>query len=395
MTKKYLDYFDLLGFKESSSIPGGDQNYDAENVFGFIGKYQFGEAALFDLGYYGIDHSDNNLFRNDWTGNWSGKNGINSKQDYLNNGTVQEIIVRDWHDVLWDRITYLGIDKYAGQVLNSQPVTVSGMLAAAHLIGAGRQSSDTAGLKGYLLSGAVFSPEDGNGTSAQTYMAQFEGFQTPFTVGHEESEIIAGGPGNDVLSGWGGDDTLIGNEAIDTAVYRHQYADYRVEKQTSESWIITQKNNGTDGTDVLNGIERIQFSDYSLALDISGHAGITAKVLSAVFGRESVSNKNYTGTGLSLLDDGMSYQVLMELAIDSALGVHATDHSAVVNLLYENVVGFAPAAADEAHYVELLETEVHSIASIGIFAAESELNQENIDLIGLSETGLAYSSFSV
>jgi hypothetical protein len=86
MTKTYQDYFDVLGFKESSSVSGGAQNYGTENSFGFIGKYQFGEAALFDLGYYGIDSSDNNLFKNDWTGNWSGKDGIYSKQDYFNNG---------------------------------------------------------------------------------------------------------------------------------------------------------------------------------------------------------------------------------------------------------------------------------------------------------------------
>ena len=92
MTKTYQDYFDALGFKESSSVSGGAQNYGSENPFGYIGKYQFGEAALFDLGYYGIDNSDSNLFRNDWSGNWSGKNGINSKQDYFNNGAVQELL---------------------------------------------------------------------------------------------------------------------------------------------------------------------------------------------------------------------------------------------------------------------------------------------------------------
>ena len=107
MVKTYQDYFDALGFKESSSIPGGVQNYDIENRFGFIGKYQFGEAALFDLGYYGLDSSDSNLFKNDWVGNWSGKDGINSKQDYLSNGAVQEIMVRDWHVLLWNRIQFL------------------------------------------------------------------------------------------------------------------------------------------------------------------------------------------------------------------------------------------------------------------------------------------------
>ncbi len=390
MINTYQDYFDTLGFRESSSIPGGVQNYDTENAFGFIGKYQFGEAALFDLGYYGVDQSDDNLFRNNWTGNWSGKNGINSKQDYFNNGTVQEIIVRDWHDILWNRIKFLELDKYEGQILNDQPITASGMLAASHLIGAGSRSSDTAGLKGYLLSGAVFSPEDANGTSANEYMQVFSGFQTPFTVNHNIAEIIEGGPGRDKLSGFGGDDTLIGNGATDTAIYSGQSADYILEKHTDDVWTISHKDSGTDGTDTIVNIERIQFADNSVALDLDGHAGRTAKLIGAVFGPESVLNKQFVGIGLRFLDDGTSYEALMQLAITAALGADAVDHTAVVDLLYENIAGFSPSAAEETRFVALLDSGTHTVASLGVLAAETGLNQDNIDLVGLSQIGLEY-----
>lgn len=395
MTKTYQDYFDALGFKESSSVSGGAQNYGSENPFGYIGKYQFGEAALFDLGYYGIDNSDSNLFRNDWSGNWSGKNGINSKQDYFNNGAVQELIIRDWHDILWGRIKFLELDKYEGQILNDNPITISGMLAAAHLIGAGSTSSDTAGLKGYLLSGAVFSPADGNGTTANTFMNFFEGFQTPFIADHDKAELIAGGTGKDVLIGFAGNDTLIGNGDTDTAIYRGRFADYDIHHNADQNWTIIHKNSGVDGTDTLNQIERIQYTDISLALDLDGKAGITAKTLGAVFGQESLSNEIYCGIGLNLLDNGMSYEALMQFAINAALGDNATNHTAVVNLLYRNVVGFAPSAADEAYYVGLLDSGIHSVASIGVMAADTALNGENINLVGLSQTGLEYVLTSV
>ncbi len=42
----YNDLFDALGERESSN------NYQIENSAGFIGRYQMGEAALFDSGYY-------------------------------------------------------------------------------------------------------------------------------------------------------------------------------------------------------------------------------------------------------------------------------------------------------------------------------------------------------
>ena len=390
MTNTYQDYFDKLGVKESSSVPGGAQNYHAENPFGFIGKYQFGEAALFDLGYYGLDGSDNNLFKNNWAGNWSGKNGINSKQDYFNNGPVQEIIIGDWHNILWRRIELLELDKYEGQILNGHLITISGMLAASHLIGAGSSSSETSGLKGYLLSGAVFSPADGNGTTANEYMAFFSGFQTPFTTKHDKAELIDGGTGKDVLMGLGGDDTLNGNENTDSAQYSNSFDEYDKQKNPDGTWTITHQNNGLDGTDTLKNIERIVFSDTALALDLNENAGITAKTLGAVFGKESVANKTFVGIGLNLLDDGMNTEELMQFAINSALGENATKHNAVVDLLYENVVGIVPSPADQAHFVGLLDAGVHTIASIGILAADTTLNEENIDLLGLSQSGLEY-----
>ncbi|MDP1559377.1 MAG: hypothetical protein Q8K59_10655 [Nitrosomonas sp.] len=390
MTKTYQDYFDTLGFKESSSIPGGAQNYDTENAFGFIGKYQFGEAALFDLGYYGLDKSDSNLFKNDWVGHWSGKGGITSKQDYFNHGPVQETIIHDWHKMLWGRIEFLELDKYEGQILNGQQITTSGMLAAAHLIGAGSKSSDIAGLKGYLLSGAIFNPEDGNGTTANQYMTVFEGFQTPFAVDHGKAEIIEGGAGKDVLTGFGGDDILIGKGDIDTARYHNNSADYDSQQNADGTWTIKHRNGGSDGTDTLTDIERVRFSDISMALDLDGNAGITAKTLGAVFGQEAVSNMTYVGIGLSLLDGGLNYEALMQFAINAALGTDATNHTVVVDLLYQNVVGFTPAAADEAYFVGLLDSGAYSVASIGVMAADTALNQANIDLVGLPQTGLAY-----
>lgn len=395
MTQTYQDFLNVLGFKESSSIPDGFQNYDAENRFGFIGKYQFGEAALFDLGYYSVDSSDGNLFKNDWIGNWSGKNDIYSKQDYLSNGFAQEIIIRDWQAVLWNRIQFLDLDKYEGQILNGQFITLSGMLATAHLVGAGSRSSDTAGLKGYLLSGATFSPGDKNGTSANDYMNLFEGFQTPFSVDHSVDEIIAGGAGRDILKGFGGNDTLIGNEAIDTVIYSAPSANYAVQRQPDNLWTVHARDGFPDGMDTLIDIERIKFSDNLLALDLDGNAGITAKIIGVVFGADSVADTQLASIGLNLLDSGMNYEALMQLAIHAALGDSAANHAAVVGLLYGNVVGFPPSAADEAYFVELLDSGAHSVASIGIFAAETAINLENVNFTGLSQSGLEYSLLPV
>jgi len=43
----------------------------------------------------------------------------------------------------------------------------------------------------------------------------------------------------------------------------------------------------------------------------------------------------------------------------------------------------------------LLDQGVYSVASIGPFAAETALNQDNIDFTGLAQTGLEYSILPV
>ena len=108
------DYYTDLAMKESTNQPD-----KINHPFRYIGLYQFGEATLADLGYYkktlkpGQDPST--LYRgNDWSGTWTGKHGINSIDDFLNNRLVQDIAVRNYHKIVWER--YLkDYQKYENQ----------------------------------------------------------------------------------------------------------------------------------------------------------------------------------------------------------------------------------------------------------------------------------------
>jgi hypothetical protein len=140
----------------------------------------------------------------------------------------------------------------------------------------------------------------------------------------------------------------------------------------------------------LSSVERLQFSDQKVALDLDGHAGLVARILGAVFGPESVANAGYVGIGLGHADGGLGAEALMQLALDARLGPGATP-TAVVSLLYTNVVGSAPSAADLAFYTGLLDNKAHTPASLGVMAADTTLNQANIDLVGLASVGLAFS----
>ncbi len=206
--------------------------------------------------------------------------------------------------------------------------------------------------------------------------------------GEDGDDKVVGGRGNDTLSGGGGNDSLDGQEDIDTAIYASSRGAMTLTHNADNSYTIRDDAN-TEGVDTLNNIERINFSDEKLALDLNGNAGITAKTLGAVFGKDSISNQDYVGIGLGLLDGGMSYNDLMALALNAKLGAHASD-TAIVNLLYTNVVGTAPSTSDLSYFVGLLQNNTYTAATLGVFAAETPLNTDNINLIGLTATGLEF-----
>jgi len=287
-----------------------------------------------------------------------------------------------------------------------------------------------------------------------------------FLVGDEKDNRIVAGDGDDRLEGNGGSDDLNGGSGIDTAVFTGNRSSYTI---TTQDGVLTVKDNlGTDGTDTLanieklqfvdatwdvtdlvfdeetdvegtvqentegadvftgtagidkvvynnaradidvsvqdgvvrisNGdiideltdIERISFIDTSIALDIDGNAGSTAKILGAVFGKAALANKAYAGIGLSLLDSGeYTYESLMDYALTVA---GAQSNAQVVELLYTNAIGVGPTTGQIEAFVALLENGSYTRASLGALAAEYAVN--SVTLAGLAETGLEYIPFS-
>ncbi|AOW12147.1 hypothetical protein LPB72_14330 [Hydrogenophaga crassostreae] len=160
----YNEFLEKVAAKES----GG--RYDIANSIGYLGKYQMGESALIDSGYYQKDGTR----KNDWAGTWTGKDGVESKDDFLKSPNAQENAVKDYMKVQWGYIRHYGLDKYVGQTLSDGvKVTESGLLAGAHLLGVG-------GLKAYVTSDGKTDGKDGNGTPISSYVKKFGGFETPF-----------------------------------------------------------------------------------------------------------------------------------------------------------------------------------------------------------------------
>jgi len=206
-------------------------------------------------------------------------------------------------------------------------------------------------------------------------------------IGNTLDNSLTGNEANNSFTGGTGNDGIDGKEGVDTAIFSGTRASTALGKNAAGQTVSA--SSAADGQDTLLSIERLKFADFGVALDIDGNAGTTAKILGAVFGAASVKIKEYVGIGLGLLDGDMSYPDLVQLAIDARLGANA-GNAAVVTLLYTNVVGIEPSSAELAAFTSLLDSGAHTQASLGIFAADTSLNTANINLVGLSASGLEY-----
>lgn len=136
-TNRHADFLQAIGNKESGN------NYSAINTYGYLGKYQFGLSTLRGLGFKV------------------------SKHEFLNNPDLQE---KAMYTLLKHNRKQLKkyIRKYNGKVIHGVYVTESGILAAAHLSGAGN-------VRRFFKKGYEF--KDGYGTTLTSYIQKFNDYQ--------------------------------------------------------------------------------------------------------------------------------------------------------------------------------------------------------------------------
>ncbi len=152
--KTYDQFFEALGQRESSG------NYEVINPIGYLGKYQMGKLALIDAGYYKNDGTKSNKFLDK---NWTGKDGIRSKEEFLKNPKAQENAVRIHMSVQWKYVLNKDLDRYMETKAQGYLVTISGALAGIHLVG-------IRSLELFLKNGVIKS--DGNEVAITTYIQE-------------------------------------------------------------------------------------------------------------------------------------------------------------------------------------------------------------------------------
>ena len=201
--------------------------------------------------------------------------------------------------------------------------------------------------------------------------------------GGDGIDTLVGGDGADKLVGGAGDDTFDGGFGVDTAVFSGTRSASTIAKATSGYTV-----SGADGTDALKNIERLEFSDAKLALDLDAgqSAGNTVRIIGAAFDAPAIQqHPDWVGLGFSFFDSGMSMQAVCELVVP-LLGLSNTEF---VTTVYTNVVGAAPPPADLDYFVGLLEGGATQ-ADLLVLASNVSLNEQNINLAGLQQSGVEF-----
>jgi hypothetical protein len=223
-------------------------------------------------------------------------------------------------------------------------------IARTNVGGDGKWQLETSPLPNGTYTVSVISLDKVNATTAQS--------RPTFTVNNPTN--ITGTSGNDTLKPGAGNNGVDGGAGLDTAVYAGSRSNFTV---AQEAWGfgVTDKT-GNNGHDALINVERVQFDDGWLALDIDGSAGQIFRLYSAAFGRPAEA----AGMGYWLwrMDNNTSLQTVSkefmtgQPEFDKMYGINPTNE-VFITQLYRNVLHRDPDAAGLQYWTDSLNNNTN------------------------------------
>jgi hypothetical protein len=225
-----------------------------------------------------------------------------------------------------------------------------------------------------------------SGASAMTERAQLINVELVQFLDKTVSLVV-----NDTFQGQPGTDFIDGGLGTDTVIYSGPSEQYTVNK--SGNRYIVSEPTGSDGTDYLTNIERLQFKNSKLALDVAtGPVTDGAKLMGALLGPAFVKDKVLAGIVIGLMDQNYSAEFVATLGLATPLYLGMAGSSSntdFVKQVFTNVVGRAPTPSESSTYVNMLDAGT-SQSALALMAAHTDLNAARIDLVGLIQHGLEF-----
>jgi hypothetical protein len=213
-------------------------------------------------------------------------------------------------------------------------------------------------------------------------------------------DYVVGGADSDEINCGSGNDFFNGGLGLDTSIYFGSLDQYKIELK-GNSFSVADQVIVRDGTDTLTNIERLQFSDKNIALDLAPtqSAGQTALLIGAVLPGKlafDASKQALLGSVVGLFDQGFTLAQLsgaiLRLPIwDVLTGKAAPTDADIAGYLVNNVYGGTQTAAITNAAITAMSAETPATqGSYLATLATSTASQNHIDLVGIQSTGLVY-----
>ena len=163
-------------------------------------------------------------------------------------------------------------------------------------------------------------------------------------VGGAGSDALIGNNVRNLLRGNSGNDALDGGSGVDTAAYAGQKAQYAFSRANGT---VVDSDATRDGSDTLVSIERLQFSDTMVGLDVGKgeNTGEVYRLYLTVLGRNPEADAVGCGFWIDKLDRGiLSAEQMVGSFLTSSefiarFGSSTSSNDSFVDLMYQNLLG--------------------------------------------------------
>jgi Tol biopolymer transport system component len=231
---------------------------------------------------------------------------------------------------------------------------------------------------------------DARTISLATVGADFGTLAGATLTGTSGDDLLLGGQGFDMLTGGAGNDVLDGGGGRDLAVYAGARANFTVNIGASGTTVADKT--GAEGTDAVGNIERMQFADGNIALDINSHGGQVYRLYQAAFDRAP----DLPGQGFWIwhMDNGKSLATVADLFLTSvegqALYGNAPNNTELLTRFYANVLHRAPDAPGMAFWTDLM---AKGMTAGQVLAGFSESPENVANVAAVIEHGIWYTPY--
>jgi hypothetical protein len=231
---------------------------------------------------------------------------------------------------------------------------------ANHLVGVSMSMSDH-----QLMVGG------GSPQSLRWFYGEFEN-----AIGSPGTDFIIGNDLNNIITATSGNDAIDGGDGIDTVVFGAKSSDFT--RSLGAQTTVVDSTLSRYGREALTNIERLQFTDTNIALDISKDqtAGSAYLLYQAAFNRHP--DTPGVGYWIAQLDKGANLVTDVAQAFINSpefIGLYGANPSVAnyVNLLYQNVLHRAGETGGVNYWNGQLTNNIFSRAQVlEYFAASPE-----------------------